>query len=163
MLEDLKVGDKCKSCLRGWGTIIRKYNHYQIAIIKFKNNTWKRFHFNGKSSNEDMYPEIIETEYKLWKPKGGLFIIHSDGQIKKTNKVDNKWNEEGRAYPSKREAEVAYHFIRKYQRYISWLIEHDYLNNKGIYEIQNDIIKPRVRYKLADKLSKEINDNKVKF
>lgn len=72
MLEDVKVGDRVKSCLAGWGTVrsdpaasviveeIGPEFPYPI-FVKFDCGKIDHFTLEGRSCVKDPYPEIVSV------------------------------------------------------------------------------------------------------
>jgi hypothetical protein len=128
MLRDVKVGDRVRSCLAGWGEIVA-FDGKDIVKVNF-NKCYNNFYFrDGKSNRNDLYPEIVEVQKKKkWKPEGGYYFIRGDGSIGMARKIPNDapdyYKEEGRTYPTQKLAEKARKMIRPYQRLVAYVLEH---------------------------------------
>ena len=136
MLKDVKVGDRVKSVINGWG-VVTKIMEDWISVRYAHKETLIYYHISGKNNMDDLYPEIFEVEKrKKWEPEGGPCFISGDGSIGMERKIpDNKpdhYKEEGRAYPTKELAEKANKMIRPYQRLVAYVLEHvpDWHNSK---------------------------------
>jgi hypothetical protein len=131
MLRDVKVGDRVKSCLAGWGTVKLVDDGPMFPVmVKFDAGIGEIFTLEGKRNENHIYPEIVEVEKKKkkWEPEGGPCFIRGDGSIGMARKIPNNkpdyYKEEGRAFPTEKTAEKAYKMIRSYQRLIAYVLEH---------------------------------------
>jgi hypothetical protein len=124
MLRDVKVGDRVRSCLAGWGEIVA-FDGKDIVKVNF-NKCYNNFYFrDGKSNRNDLYPEIVEVQKKKkWEPERGNYIIEADGDIYESKLNSRYVYKEGRTYPTQELAEKAYKMIRPYQRLVAYVLEH---------------------------------------
>lgn len=129
MLSNVKVGDRVRSCLRGWGTVTcvePEYVHGVVVSFDKFDIDGDRFLKDGRSQLQHLHPEIVEVQKKKWEPEGGNFYIDADGEVWYVacgSKPDSYINE-GRAYPSRELAEKAHKMIRRFQRLVAYVLEH---------------------------------------
>lgn len=121
MLDRVKVGDKVKSCLRGWGNVTKVNEEHGNFIAKFSIDDVSWFLSDGRYRPHDAYPEIIEVEKKKWEPEGGVYVLVDTGHI--DTKIIGCFREEGREYKTQKQAETAYKMIRPFQRLVAWTTE----------------------------------------
>lgn len=128
MLSNVKIGDRVRSCLTGWGTVkLIENNDCYSVIINFDNGTKRSFSKDGKYRFLDEKPEIVEVQKKKWKPEGGNYFIDGQGIIwhcKTFGGEHIQHTNEGRAYPTRELAEKAYQTIRRFQRLVAYVLEH---------------------------------------
>lgn len=72
MLKDVKLRDRVKSCLAGWGTV-DSINYltglcYPV-IVEFDSGKVDEFTWDGKSDINDIHPEITEVEKRKREPE----------------------------------------------------------------------------------------------
>ena len=67
ILKDAKVGDRVKSILNGWGTRGEETDSGYI-FVKFDRGYSHYYTQDGKRSELDLYPEIVEVALARWEP-----------------------------------------------------------------------------------------------
>lgn len=120
---NVRVGDECKSCLRGWGKVVKSGEEMGFLVDFGSSCDW--FWSDGKRREDDIIPEIVEVYRKKWEPETGEWFLNGMGDILPLTKQPyyNKKVTEGRSYKTKKQAEKAHEMIRPFQRLVAWVFE----------------------------------------
>ena len=101
--KEVRTGDKVESCLAGWGEMTKLFRN--SFRVKYKSRTYD-YRFDGKRSNHDVNPEIINWEPKL--PEGMTYHRYKGKNIWILD-IDN-WQID---YSTRKEAEETFAAYRK--------------------------------------------------
>lgn len=164
--SNVKVGDKVKSVLRGWGKVsVARLGTFCVNFGEPYN--WDWFWNDGRKRKTDENPEIIDLRKKEWEPKCGEYFV--DGT-------------EGRTFNTREQAKIAKVIFRKFQRQLVWIFEnypeYDPFSKSYYYNVcyNNDLNEWDVVYvptmhgmelkmpeHIAKKLAKKLNSGEVKL
>jgi hypothetical protein len=184
-LRGISVGDEVYSILNDWGSVSECHNTH--IYVDYPNISFRvSYDYDGKRNPHDLYPEIQKVLRKTWDPKKRNFVISTNGDIYPCFHIESNHHDqcakEGRSYETKDMAKKAHAMIRKYQRLIAWILEHDPENDfekgnhvvaydfeddsfhKGELDIRDDkdIGAPRISSKqVAKKLADDLNSGRL--
>jgi len=126
MLENIKVNDRVKSVISGWGTVAHNYVNLVLELsqvcVRFDNGQVKKFCPDGRHRKDDLNPEIVEVVPSKWYPKEGNVDLHGDGKISELHEYN--YAIAGRSYQTESQAMIARRLLTPIQRQLTWLFEH---------------------------------------